>query len=122
MSLEIRKPIDGFWNYEVSTWGNVYNRKTGRRLNPEVHDKGYLRVNLTDADGVRHHMKVHRLVAEAFIPNIYGKPHINHIDGNNQNNSVSNLEWVTNCENAAKAKALRDAQFKLQVANGKGEK
>lgn len=109
MSLEIRKPIDGFWNYEVTTWGRVFNRKTGRQVAQTVHDKGYLRVDLYDGNGVRYHKKVHRLVAEAFIPNIFEKPQVNHIDGNNQNNSVSNLEWVTNDENAAKAKALRDA-------------
>ena len=107
MSLEIRKPIEGFWNYEVSTWGRVFNRKTGKAITPEVHDKGYLRVDLFDADGVRHHKKVHRLVAEAFIPNVFNKPQVNHIDGNNQNNSVTNLEWVTNEENFAKARALR---------------
>lgn len=38
-------------------------------------------------------------MANAFIPNIYNKPHINHIDGNKQNNNVSNLEWVTQSEN-----------------------
>ena len=111
MSLEIFKPIKGFEEYEVSTWGRIFNTRTGKYLRPQVHDKGYLRVDLF-GNGIRKHCKIHRLVAEAFIPNPNNLPQINHIDGNNQNNSISNLEWVTNEENARKAMELRDKQRK----------
>lgn len=94
MSLEIYKDIDGYEDYQITSWGRVFNKKTGKFVYQEIHDKGYLRVDLFNDMG-RKHMKVHRLVAQAFIPNPWNKPQINHIDGNNQNNSISNLEWVT---------------------------
>jgi hypothetical protein len=106
MSLEIFKAIDGYEDYEVSTWGRVFNKRTGKYKTPYHHHKGYLRVDLNNGKGYRH-FKVHRLVAKAFIPNPEGKPHVNHIDGNPANNSVTNLEWVTDRENKEKARALR---------------
>lgn len=107
MSLENWRPIKGFENYSVSTWGRVKNNKTGDLLLQEKHYKGYMRVDLYNGEGKKRHMKVHRLVAEAFIPNPEGKPQVNHIDGNNRNNSISNLEWVTDQENKERAVELR---------------
>lgn len=106
--LEKFKPILGYEQYEVSTWGRVFNTKTGNFLTPYHHHKGYLRVDLKNGM-IRKHFKVHRLVAEAFIPNPENKPQVNHIDGNPGNNSVTNLEWVTNQENCDKARELRNA-------------
>lgn len=97
MIKEVWKKIEGYENYEVSSCGNI--RKNGKTIiKPEVHHKGYLRVDLF-RDRNRKHMKVHRLVAEAFIPNPENKPQINHKDFNKQNNCIDNLEWVTNSEN-----------------------
>lgn len=61
--------------------------------------KGYLSVSFDVDDGTRKSLKVHRLVAAAFIPNPNNKPQINHIDSNKTNNEVSNLEWVDGFEN-----------------------
>ena len=110
MSLEIFRPIDGFPDYQVSSWGRVYNTYTERFINPEETEKGYLRVDLYEQSGNRTHKKVHRLVAEAFIPNPDGKPQVNHKDGNKKNNSYTNLEWVTDAENKEHQKRLIDLQ------------
>ena len=59
-------------------------------------------INLYDGEKFRY-FQVHRLVAEAFIPNPDKKPVIDHLDGNKKNNCVSNLEWVTIAENNQRA-------------------
>lgn len=59
----------------------------------------YLCVSLSKNGFVKKY-EVHRLVGEAFLPNTLNKPQINHKDCNGLNNNVSNLEWVTNSENA----------------------
>lgn len=105
MSLEVWKPIKGYESYAVSSWGRVKNTETGDFIAQEKNPKGYMRVSIGSV-GFRHHLKVHRLVAEAFIPNPDGKPQVNHKDGNNRNNSFTNLEWVTDTENKAHQKAL----------------
>lgn len=98
--MEEWRVVKDFPNYEISTYGNVYNRRNDRMLNPCIdrsHD--YAVVNLYDHNGKFHRRYVHRLVAEAFIPNPRQKRTINHIDCNKANNHISNLEWATDSEN-----------------------
>lgn len=66
--------------------------------------KGYFRVSLSK-NGCSKTYKVHRLVAEAFIPNPNLLPQVNHIDGNKENNVVDNLEWCSQSENMLHAYA-----------------
>lgn len=97
-------------DYYITDTGDVYSRnymRTGRivKLKPYVTKWGYMRVDLW-RNGAYCHKLVHRLVAEAFIPNPDNKPQVNHIDGNKQNNNVSNLEWTTPSENQLHAHRL----------------
>jgi hypothetical protein len=82
----------------VSNDGQIRNDKTGKIKAKNKDSKGYYSESLYK-DGKAVTKKVHRLVAEAFIPNPDSKPCVNHIDGNKLNNSVDNLEWVTHSEN-----------------------
>lgn len=99
--MEIWKAVEGTSGaLEVSNCGRVKsNLRDGRILKPTKDKKGYLRLRVT-INRKRYSYKVHRLVAMAFVPNPESKPQVNHIDGNKENNSASNLEWVTNKENA----------------------
>ena len=81
-------------NYEVSEEGLVRNKKTKRLLKQWESHKGCLDVHLV-VGGNTTTYKVHRLVAEAFIPNKHNKPQVMHVDRNKKNNCVNNLKWAT---------------------------
>lgn len=90
--------------YQVSDRGRIKSFKgsaSGRILSNTNKTGWYLSVVLQKGSR-RRSDRIHRLVAEAFIPNPFGKPEVNHIDGNKQNNCVENLEWCTHGENLAK--------------------
>jgi len=101
---EIWKPIE--WTeggYEVSNLGRVRSMKQyygviARIMPATIQKKGYKAV-MFHINGKAKCTKVHRLVAEAFIPNPDNLPCINHIDGNKLNNQASNLEWCTYQQN-----------------------
>jgi len=92
------KRVPGFLDYTVSRNGIVmsYNRKTAQIMKPFMADNGYLRVALFNNERKEYRkFPVHRLVAEAFIPNPLNLPQVNHEDCDKTNNNDWNLEWCT---------------------------
>ena len=86
------------WDYSVSDKGDVYSHRSHKLMTIWCKKGKYPRVTLSN-NGKEKTFCVHRLVAEAFIPNTLGKKTVNHIDGDKTNNHVSNLEWNTMSEN-----------------------
>lgn len=108
---ELWKDIEGYGGiYQISSYGRIrsldrmierpsglYHQKE-RILKTHLDGGGYPTIGL-HRDGTMKRVHVHRLVAIAFVPNVYNKPEVNHIDENKLNNASSNLEWVTRIEN-----------------------
>lgn len=92
MKKEI-KDFPGYWIYDD---GRVWSEKTNKFLSPSTNPRGYLHLGLTNKNKQRITKDIHRLVAEAFIPNPNNLPQVNHKDENKQNNNINNLEWCSN--------------------------
>lgn len=100
---EVWKDVVGFEEYfMVSNTGKVWSKRTNRELKQWLHPHGYMHIATTigGRSGTRYCFKVHRLVAEAFIPNPDGKPYVNHKNLDKRDNNLTNLEWVTASENS----------------------
>lgn len=108
MKLEVWKDIQDYSNYQVSNYGNVKSKeritnvgiknqkqcvRKERLLKQQKDHKGYMYVRLYNENGFKS-IKVHKLVANAFLENKYNKPTIDHIDRNKENNNADNLRYA----------------------------
>lgn len=126
----VRKPVKDYEGYyEVDQFGRVFGLDrtiivvdgertyekllTGRQMKQSIHDKGYKTVSLTK-DGKTKSVFVHRIVAEAFIPNPDNLPMVNHKDEDKTNNFLENLEWCTASYNRTYGKAIEKHARKLR--------
>jgi hypothetical protein len=99
------KPIEGFENYAVSDHGRIMRLTPGPMTAPgnfkviqRNKKTGYCHVKVSGSLGKRS-MSLHRLVAEAFLPNPEGYKEVDHIDRDKTNNHIDNLRWCTRSEN-----------------------
>lgn len=101
-------------NYIVYPDGKLFSIKRGVFLKGGLDTDGY-RQHILCVNGERYCKKIHRLVAQAYIPNPHNHPVINHKDGDKLNNNVDNLEWCTISHNTKEA-------YRLKALNQSGEK
>ncbi len=111
--MEKWSTIQGYEQYAVSTDGHIKSVVSGKILKPQVTNKGYHVVRLYNHDGNKL-LKVHRLVAGAFIENPHNLPQVNHIDENKTNNCVCNLEWCDNQHNTTYGNAKKKISHKVR--------
>lgn len=118
---ELTKDIVGYVGlYTIDIFGNVIRKKDGKEVSQQKNKFGYMNVSLYK-DGKQKQYKVHRLIAQTFIPNPQNKKQVNHIDGDKSHNVVWNLEWVTSKENnihASNIGLIKNSQKVLVVETG----
>lgn len=88
-------------DYIIYDDGRCYSNKSKKFLTPS--NNKYPTYSLTFEDGTKRKIKIHRMVAETFLPPVENKTIVNHIDGNTKNYNLNNLEWVDYKENAKHA-------------------
>jgi len=91
------RTIPEYPDYKINIDGQIFN-KDGKEMKTVVHKSGYKRLQLSKNKKAKT-LLVHRLVAQAFLPNFYGKSQVDHKNRNRSDNRLINLHWVTHQEN-----------------------
>ncbi|CAL6048743.1 HNH_endonuclease [Hexamita inflata] len=105
--IEEYRDISGYPNYEVSNFGQVRNKTTGRILKQSNGNNDYLTVSLYLNKIMKTH-HIHRLVSKAFLENPNNYNEIDHCDCDKSNNNVQNLRWVSHSDNQKNKNGHRD--------------
>lgn len=108
-----------FDKYQISNLGRVWSERKQKIMTIFKQNSGYWQICIVDNNGKSTRFLVHRLVALVWIPNPLNKPIINHIDGDKNNNQVTNLEWCTNSENIKHARKTGLNPYNVPTLNKK---
>ena len=107
------KDIAGYEGlYAVTSCGNVWSYKSKKFLTPNISNRGYLYVGLWK-NGEKKNNHIHRLVAEAYLPNPENLPEVDHIDNNKSHIYLNNLQWITKRDNVRKGNNIPILQYDL---------
>ena len=108
------KDVKGYEGlYAVTSCGKVWSYKRQKFLEPQLNENGYWRVCLYKDRKEKKYM-IHRLVAEAYIPNPNNLPQVDHIDENKTHNYINNLQWITNRDNCRKSHNKTILQYTIE--------
>jgi hypothetical protein len=114
-------PIDGFPDYLIHADGRVYCTRTSSFLDPGQDTSGYIQLSLRSTSGRRYTRRLHRLLAQHFIPKPDGAGDIvDHIDNNRTNNALGNLRWCTPEENGQNTSARRRDTYSIRQIEARG--